>query len=337
MKVKFNKYERVAGLFVLVAIVGALAATAAVAIKQGWLERKVRFQTVLNNADGLRLGTQVQMAGLRVGSVTSITLTSNSEVRLQFEVSDKFHERVRADSVVRAIRPFIIGEKVLDVSVGSASTDLLAEHSVVKSEATADIMDLISGRTLAPYLEAMGKTMENLRFVAQAILDPERSKSIVRIFDELAPLVKNVNGFSSQANALLKQINGKKQLSHVIDNLVALTGEMNRVLPVLTKDSPRLAEDVTKIARNMAILTDEMQKILPALQEIGPELPRASRRAIEALDETVVTLKALQKSFILRGSVEDVKKEERTENEARLPAGSEQAEQTESGSRRKTP
>ncbi len=43
---------------------------------------------------------------------------------------------------------------------------------------------------------------------------------------------------------------------------------------------------------------------------MGPELPRTSKRAIEALDETVVTLKALQKSFLLRGSVQEVRTEE---------------------------
>jgi phospholipid/cholesterol/gamma-HCH transport system substrate-binding protein len=39
-------------------------------------------------------------------------------------------------------------------------------------------------------------------------------------------------------------------------------------------------------------------------------LPRATKRAVEALDEMVVTLKALQKSFLLSGKVKDVKEEE---------------------------
>jgi phospholipid/cholesterol/gamma-HCH transport system substrate-binding protein len=46
------------------------------------------------------------------------------------------------------------------------------------------------------------------------------------------------------------------------------------------------------------------------MQKLAPEIPRASERALEALDQTVVTLKALQKSFLLRGSVEEVRTEE---------------------------
>jgi phospholipid/cholesterol/gamma-HCH transport system substrate-binding protein len=67
-----------------------------------------------------------------------------------------------------------------------------------------------------------------------------------------------------------------------------------------------------KIARNMAILTDELQRTLPAMQKIAPEIPRASERAIEALDETVVTLKALQKTFLLRSNALEVREEEAT-------------------------
>jgi phospholipid/cholesterol/gamma-HCH transport system substrate-binding protein len=50
--------------------------------------------------------------------------------------------------------------------------------------------------------------------------------------------------------------------------------------------------------------------IEPTVKEIGPDMPRVSRRAIEALDEMVITLKAMQKSFLLSGKVKDVKEEE---------------------------
>lgn len=320
MKIKFNMYERVAGLFVLGAIFGGIAVTIGVAVKKGWFERKIHLETSLETADGVRAGTLVQMAGLRAGSVTSVELKSNNQVHVKFEISEKFHDRVRGDSIVQVTRPFIIGEKVLDITVGSDGAPAVAEHAFLRSQKTADIMDLVSGRTLGPYLETMGHMMENLKFVAEAFLDPERSKVIVRIFDELNPLVKNMNGMSREVTGLLKEVNQKKKLVRALDNLVTMTDELNKVLPVLTKDSPELAKDLAKIAKNTAVLTDELQKTLPAIQEIGPELPRASRRAIEALDETVVTLKALQKSFLLRGSVKDVRDEEAHRTDQRIPA-----------------
>jgi phospholipid/cholesterol/gamma-HCH transport system substrate-binding protein len=324
MRIKFNLYERVAGLFVLIALVGCVAATAGVAVKQGWFESKTLVSTDLKNAEGIHEGSTVQMAGLHIGKVTNIELKSDNEIRVQFEVRERFINRLRTDSFVRVVRPFIIGEKVLDVSVGSDSAQVLADGALLKSEPSVDLMDMMSGRTLGPYLETMSKMVESLKTVAEAILDPQRTKVIVKIFDELHPLVQNMSAMAGGVNGLLKQVNGKKQLTQVVNNLVAITDEVNLALPAIKKDSPQMAADVAKIARNMAVLTDEMQKALPALQELGPELPRVSKRAIEALDETVVTLKALQKSFLLRGSVRDVKTEEAERDlkvKNRLPSG----------------
>jgi phospholipid/cholesterol/gamma-HCH transport system substrate-binding protein len=320
MRIKFNTYERVAGMFVLTAIFGSLAVMVGVAIKKGWFEPKVSFETTLKNAEGIREGTQVQIAGLRAGAITHIELKSGNEVHVRLDIAERFHDRIRQDSVVRAIRPFIIGEKVIEITVGSEAEPRIAQQGFIKSESTMDVMDLVSGKTIGPHLENVSRMLENLRVVAEALLDPERSKAMIRMFDDLSPLVKNMNDMSREAAGLLKGVNKDKMLVRMVTNLSALTDQINIHLPVIAKESPALAKDMAKIAKNVAVLTEELSKTLPALQEIGPELPRASRRAIEALDETVVTLKALQKSFLLKGSVRDVKDEEAQRDSGRAPA-----------------
>ncbi len=331
MKVKFTKFERVAGLFVLGTIVGGVVILAGVAIKQGWFEAKVTFTTNLKNADGIRAGTTVQMAGLRAGQVIAVDLRSSDEIRVMFEVAEKYHGLVRKNSVVRTLRPFIISEKVLDISIGDTKLPMAVAGTELGSEPTADIMDLISGRTLAPHIETLGKMFENLRVVAEAILNPERSQDIIRIFDELAPLVKNMNSMSREVSALIRDTNKDKRLVQIVAELGRTLPELNKILPEVAKFTPALADEapkvagnLAKIASNMAILTDEIQGTLPAvknaLHDAGPEIPRAARRAMEALDETVITLKALQKSFILRSNAKEVRDEEAEREKIRAPA-----------------
>jgi phospholipid/cholesterol/gamma-HCH transport system substrate-binding protein len=221
--------------------------------------------------------------------------------------------------VVRVVRPFVIGEKVLEITVGDEKLPALAEHQSLKSEPTYDIMDLVSGRTLGPYLQTIGKMMDNLKFVAEALLDPERSRAMVQMFDEIRPMMKHLGIMSKEASGLLQALNKQQKLVRSVDNLVAITDEVTKMLPMISKDAPQLAADLAKISHNMAILTDEVNKTLPMMQAMAPEVPRVSKRAMEALDETVVTLKALQRSFVLKGNVQDVRDEEKTRNE-RQPA-----------------
>ena len=318
MKIKFNQYERVAGLFVLAAVVGAIATLGALAVQKGWFEAKIKYTTSLRNAEGIREGTVVQIAGLRAGSVTHVELRANNEIIVQLEIAKKFDERIREESRVRAVRPFVIGEKVLEISVASDSSRKLVAGESIQSEATTDMMDFVSGKSMGASLESLNKILENVKTIADALLDPQRTKAIVQMVDDLSPLVKNASTLSKEAVIVMHDVNEDKRLSRMIANLDVMTSELAKLTPQLAHDTPELASDMKKIAKNMAVLTDELQKTLPMLQEIGPEVPRASRRAMEALDETVVTLKALQKSFLLRGSVRDVKEEEAREQ--RLPA-----------------
>jgi phospholipid/cholesterol/gamma-HCH transport system substrate-binding protein len=323
MKVKFNKFERVAGLFVMSAIVGSLVVLVGVAVKRGWFEPKVDLETTFASAEGIHAGTTVQMSGLRAGSVESVDLKSNNEIRVQIRISKKFFERVHQDSVVRVMRPFVIGEKVLDISVGSEESPQVTELAMLKSEESGDLMDLISGRKLGQYLSMMDKLGENLKVVAEAFLDPQRSKDLVQILDEVRPLVVNASSLTKEANTLLKSANKGQRLAKTLDNLSVLSEEMARVLPQFTKDSPDLAKDLTKIAHNTASLTEELAKLTPLMNQMAPELPRVSKRTIELLDETVVTLKAMQKSWLLSGKVKDVREEESKRDQERAPAAAE--------------
>ncbi len=317
MKLKFNKFERVAGVFVLSAVASGIAFGVGVAVKKGWFESKRSFVTQIESADGIHVGTQVEMSGLRIGSVDDIELKSSDVVEVHFQISERYFQRVREDSSAQLIRPFIIGEKVMDISSGTDASPQMKEGSIIKARESFDFMDLLSGKKLGPYFSSMGKISENLKVVAQTIFDQKHLDSFVRMFSELNPLVTNMSQMSGQANILLREMNKKQQLVVTLNNLVELTTQVNKALPYLTQQGPVLAEDFTKIAHNMAKLTDQMQALAPVIQDIAPEIPAASHRAIEALNETVITLKALQKSFILRGNVKEVKEEEAKE---RLPA-----------------
>lgn len=317
MIIKFNKFERVAGIFVISAVMGGVAFGVGVAVKKGWFESKRNLITHLDSADGIHVGTQVEMSGLRIGSVVDIELKSTTLVEVRFQISEKYFARVHQDSALQLIRPFIIGEKVLDLSSGTDASPSIRDGGLVQVRESIDFMDLLSGRKLGPYLSSMGKITDNLKSVAETIMDQKHLDAFVKMFTELNPLVTNMSQMSSQANVLLKELNKKQQLIIALNNLVELTTQLNKALPYLTEQGPALAEDMTKIAHNMARLTDQMQALSPVLKELAPEIPHAGRRAIEALNETVITLKALQKSFLLRSNVREVKEDEAKE---RMPA-----------------
>ncbi|WP_374001769.1 MlaD family protein [Bdellovibrio bacteriovorus] len=307
MKVKFNKFERVAGLFVMLAISGVILTGVSAAIKQGWFEPKVRYTTTFENADGIHQGTLVQMAGLRAGEVETVELESDNRIRVSFYVLGKFQNRVRENSTVQLIRPFIIGERVLELTVGAEEYDVIPDQSAIKSLETVDLMTLMSGKHLNSYLSKLGGILESVQVLVDAFADKSRAESLVRVIDRMDPLVKNLNTMSIEVIKLSKQATHDDGVQKLVGNLAVTTREINKILPELNEANPAMAKDLAVMTQNLAVMT---RALGPAVKEVEGELPGASVRLVQALNETVVVLKAMQKSFFMRSSVKEVKEEE---------------------------
>lgn len=308
-----NFYERVAGLFILGAIVGSLVIAASVAIKQGWFEPRVVYSSTFESAEGVHSGTSVRMAGLSVGSVRSVELLENNQVKVQFDVMKKFSDRIRQDSKVSLVRPFIIGERVLEISLGSNALPVVAENHSLPSEATMDIMSLMSGRRTGQMLSQVAQVMSNLQSVLEAFTNQERMNSVVRMFDQMEPLVQNLSQMSDEVTKLSSQLNQDQNLGKVLRQAVILTTELNRILPELNRSNPEMGEDLGKLTGVMGKLASSMQA---SFEQTDADMPSTTARMLEALDEATVLMKAMQKSLFIRGSVREVREEEAK----RLPA-----------------
>ncbi len=313
MKVKFNKFERVAGLFVLFAIVGCFLIAASVAIKQGWFENKIKFYSVFANADGVHAGTTVLIAGLRAGIVEDVELLGSNKILVNYYVLGKFHERIRVDSKVQLVRPFVIGDRVLEISVGSPEQNIALEATALQAEETMDLMTLLSGKRLGNSLEKMSEMLGNLEFLMQAFLEKNRTKSMISIFDKLDPLMGNMNDMSKEVIRLSSQLTYKQNLKKTLAQTAVLTRELNVILPELNRQNPELAKNLATLTKSLSSMTQDFKSVTTMMKDYGPEIPTVARRALEALDEATVLMKAMQKNFFLRSSVQEVNEEETAE------------------------
>lgn len=310
MKTKFNKYERIAGIFVLAAVFGTFLTAVSVAVKQGWFDKKLYFTTTFIGADGVHSGTEVQIAGLRAGAVDDVELLSDNKIRLSFYIQGKFRERVKNNSTAQLVRPFIIGDRILDVSVGSSQSEYLNEHAEMASIESTDLMGLMSGKQLGPTLEKLGGMVSNIQRLAEAFLSRNRTDSMVSIFDKLEPLLVNMDVMSKEVTKLSKQVTKDDGISKLVSQVNVLTKELNLILPEMNRQNPEMAKQLAQLTGNLSTMAENMKSMSQVFKDLGPEVPTAARRAIEALDEATVLMKAMQKSFMLRSNVREVREEE---------------------------
>lgn len=313
-------FERVAGLFVASAFLGMVAVFIAVGVKKGWFESKVYFFTEIEDSEGLRAGSQVQLAGLHIGEVSTIEMGQNDRLRVKIAILKRYRERIRQGVRIQLIRPFVIGEKALYLSTPEEPSSILPELSSIPAEEVVGLTELLNGRKFLPYVQTMAGVFSEMKRIADLLLKRNEGKSPAGVLQALPQFMTQINRLTNELTKLASQMNDGENLRKVIRSLGSASDAMSSHLPEIAEATPKVAQDFTVLVTNLALLTEEFKKVLPALAEVAPELPRSSRRMIEALDEAVVVLKAMQKSFLLRGSAEEVREEELARQKKEEPA-----------------
>ncbi|MEW6570207.1 MAG: outer membrane lipid asymmetry maintenance protein MlaD [Nitrospirota bacterium] len=133
--------ETLVGLFIVI----GLASLAYLAIKLGDInlfktdEYVVRARFV--NVSGLKVGSEVEIAGVKVGKVSKIYL-DNSEAIVELLIDDQV--KIPDDSSASIRTQGIIGDKFIKISPGGSEDYIAANGIITETESAVDIEQLIS-------------------------------------------------------------------------------------------------------------------------------------------------------------------------------------------------
>ena len=136
-----SKLELVVGVFVLAGIV----ALGYLSIKLGKLEiiggNLYEVEALFNSASGLKPGATVEIAGVEVGRVKTISLKEDQAiVKLAVQNGTKLYSDTIASIKTRGI----IGEKFLALSPGGGGDPLKPGDTIRDTEAGLDLEELVS-------------------------------------------------------------------------------------------------------------------------------------------------------------------------------------------------
>jgi phospholipid/cholesterol/gamma-HCH transport system substrate-binding protein len=123
-----------AGLLIFGALVYMLGRSA------GLFERQYRLVASFGQTGGLAQGATVRLAGVAVGRVGEVRLpeAGGAKVRVELLVARRIQDRIRADSVARIETLGLLGDRIIDISLGSAGAAVLPDGAEVRTEEPFD-------------------------------------------------------------------------------------------------------------------------------------------------------------------------------------------------------
>ena len=137
-----RKIEFLVGCFMLVGIGAILYLAIQVGSARVLGGNNYALQARFSSTSGVNVGSRVEIAGVRVGTVKSITLSDNFYSIVTFDLPDSI--QLDDDTIVSVKTAGLIGDRYLDISPGGSGMPLEAGDLIVDTESALDIEGLIS-------------------------------------------------------------------------------------------------------------------------------------------------------------------------------------------------
>ena len=138
------------GIFVVVILFLFGAAVFTIGSHQKYFQRQYTLWASFSNISGLIVGAPVRLAGLTVGRVNTIRFpedTGAKTITVELKINKAVQKRIRDDSIASIQTMGLLGDKYVEVSLGSP------DHAVLQDEARIDSVDPIDLLAYAAKIE----------------------------------------------------------------------------------------------------------------------------------------------------------------------------------------
>ncbi len=135
------------GVLVTASLIVLAVGTFFISGQVGFLSRRYTLKAYFSDAAGLRVGTQVQLAGVPIGNVTKIGITPYQDparaVAVEMRVTKTYQNEIRADSAASTVSAGLLGEKFINISRGTPSYGVIPDGGEIKAHEEADIKQIV--------------------------------------------------------------------------------------------------------------------------------------------------------------------------------------------------
>lgn len=129
------------GIFVMGALAAFLGFIYLLGVQARLFEARYDLVAEFTEVAGLLPGATVRLAGVQIGRVSSVTLPAEpgKKVRITLTIARRFADRIRKDSVARIETQGLLGDKLVELSLGSPGAPALKPREPI---ATRDPVEL---------------------------------------------------------------------------------------------------------------------------------------------------------------------------------------------------
>ena len=295
---RFKNLERKIGVFILIALSGVLLSVAVVGYQKDIFTSTFSLHFTVDRGTGFTKGMPVKLSGFRIGKVTDLKLNEHAMVDITIKVAKKYNHWIGSDSVVKLVKEGLVGDSVVELSVGSPdlSPSQEGDHlTYVKTKGLDELADEIA--------EKVKPVLAEITEIISYVNDPQGNlkksiKNLEVLTHNLEKTRENTDMLLLATNQKLENIHNKTiTLLNNTDNKIA--GINNEKLNATLERLPPLLDKTDTAMTNLVRLSADTNAMA---KSSFPLIPGLLSRTEELIFSTDQLMNSLNSSWILGGS-----------------------------------
>src|SRR5271163_4706006 len=207
----------------------------------GIFSHKLTVQTYFENSAGLKTGAAVNLEGVTIGTVKTVTIDNSPErkltpVKVVMQLDDKYGANLKKDSKASLSTVGVLGDTVIDINSQFAVGPKLQDGDELKTVETPSLTDVVKAsqgtiESLNVILAKMNVVVDNIQSgkgsVGQLINNPDLYNKANNTVDELLKLEKNLNAGRGSIGKLMTDDTLYNRLNDTMDKVDNIANSVN--------------------------------------------------------------------------------------------------------------
>jgi phospholipid/cholesterol/gamma-HCH transport system substrate-binding protein len=207
----------------------------------GILSHKLTVTTYFENSAGLKTGAAVDLEGVTIGTVKSVTIDNSPErkltpVKVVMKLNEKNSSSLKKDSKASLSTVGVLGDTVVDINSQFAAGPPLQDGDELKTTETPSLTDVVKAsqgtiESLNVILAKMNVIVDNLQSgkgsVGQLINNPDLYNKADKTVDELLTLEKNLNAGRGSIGKLMTDDTMYNRLNDAAGKLESIANSLS--------------------------------------------------------------------------------------------------------------
>ncbi len=211
------------GVFVVVGFLLLFGAIWSLGGEESFFDKTYTLHTSFSDVAGLRDGATVQVAGMSAGLVRNIRFSSkpeDKELHVDLVISQRYQDRIRKDSLATVATQGVLGDKYINLSVGTPTQPELKDGEWIQRKNPTDLF------------ASLGGIAEDLGAAIRGPGGKAAGKSIVEMLDAVRNVLKEVE----EGKGLIHHLVYEESPGQKVDSLLTSLNQGGRSLERILKE-----------------------------------------------------------------------------------------------------